>query len=292
MRLLPPLAALLLTAAAVAAERPAMRDPLPQDRILLVSPHPDDSELCCSGYVQRALARGAQVAVVWMTAGDGFTVDAVLINRHFRESGLGMLQLGRIRISEALAAARSLGVPPENLHMLGYPDGGLAALLVTHYDQPFRSPHTRRSVVPYGEAPSFNRDITGRNLERDLGGVIDSFRPTVVFAPHSADQHPDHAATGEFTRRALLARGELPMLHRYVIHAGSQWPAPRALRSELPLDPPPALAGLVWQSLALTEAERTAKLAALRWHGTQWEVMAPYMGSFVRANELFLPDQP
>jgi LmbE family N-acetylglucosaminyl deacetylase len=176
-----PLAVLALSAAAgaavaadaapadaTAASAAAMPEPGPQDRVLVVSPHPDDDELCCSGYMQRAIARGAQVAIVWMTAGDGFTIDAVLINRHFRESGLGMVQLGRIRISEAVAAARSVGVPLTNLRMLGYPDGGLAALLVTHYDQPFRSPHTRRSVVPYGEAPSFNQDMTGRNVEQDL----------------------------------------------------------------------------------------------------------------------------
>ena len=298
MKPLLPLAALALFAAAdaaVAVEAPAtdfqaMPEPGPQDRVLIVSPHPDDDELCCSGYVQRAIARGAQVAIVWMTAGDGFTIDAVLINRHFRESGLGMVQLGRIRISEAVAAARSVGVPLINLRMLGYPDGGLAALLVTHYDQPFRSPHTRRSVVPYGEAPSFNQDMTGRNVEQDLARVIDTFQPTVVFAPHAGDQHPDHSTTGEFVRRALGVRSQLPRLHRYIIHAGSQWPAPRSLQMQMRLDPPPPLRDLPWQRFELTAEEQKAKLAALRWHGTQWEVMAPYMGSFVRTNELFLSE--
>jgi LmbE family N-acetylglucosaminyl deacetylase len=120
--------------------------------------------------------------------------------------------------------------------------------------------------------------------------VIDTFQPTVVFAPHAADQHPDHATTGEFVRRALETRSQLPRLHRYVIHAGSQWPAPRSLQMQMGLDPPPALRALPWQRFELTADEQKGKLAALRWHGTQWEVMAPYMGSFVRTNELFLSE--
>lgn len=283
-----PLLALLIAAGAAAAERPAFPPPAAGDRILVVAPHPDDGELCCAGYVQRALASGAQVSVVWMTAGDGFTMDAVVIEPHFREKGRGMLQLGRIRVSEAMAAARLEGVPLANLHMLGYPDGGLASLMAGHHDIPYRSAHTLQSHNPYGESPSFGKDYTGANLEADFAAVLDGFNPTRVFAPDAADLHPDHATTGEVVRRALAARGEQDRLFRYVIHAGSQWPAPRALRPELPLDPPPALAARPWQEFALTGAERDAKLAALRTHATQWRVMAPYLASFVRGNELFL----
>ena len=40
------------------------------DRVLVVSPHPDDESIACSGLIQHALEAGAQVRVLWMTAGD------------------------------------------------------------------------------------------------------------------------------------------------------------------------------------------------------------------------------
>src|SRR5262245_40574752 len=37
------------------------------DSVLVVSPHPDDETLCFAGVMQRALAQGARVSVVWVT---------------------------------------------------------------------------------------------------------------------------------------------------------------------------------------------------------------------------------
>jgi LmbE family N-acetylglucosaminyl deacetylase len=276
---------------AAAAERPQLGEPGPGDRVLVVAPHPDDATLGCAGYVQRAVARGATVGLVWMTAGDGFTIDAILVNRHLRQAGSGMIHLGLTRIQEALAAAGSLGVPRDRQYVLGYPDGGLAALLSSHYDEVYVSPHTRSAVVPYGEAMSFGQSVTGRNVERDLHRVFAEFRPTIVFAPHASDIHPDHAQTGELTAKLLAQRGQLHSLHRYVIHAHGHYPSPRGLHRELPLDPPAALAALPWNDFPLTPAEQDGKLRALKVHATQWKVMAPYLESFVRRNELFVTDQ-
>lgn len=290
MRPLLSLSALLLAAGAAAAERPAMPEPTGSDRVLVVSPHPDDGALCCAGYLQRARANGAQVAIVWMTAGDAFSVDAMVMNRRLHERGAGMIALGLRRIHESLAEAGLMGVPREQLFILGYPDAGLAALRGEYHDKVYVSPHTLSPIVPYGEAMSFGGQITGRNLERDLAKVLDDFRPTVVFAPHAGDIHTDHSTTGELVRQLLLQRGQVQRLHRYVIHAPGHYPVPRSLHPELPLDPPEALADLPWRYFAISEAERAGKLQSLRLYRSQWEVMEPFLASFVRRNELFLPE--
>ena len=40
------------------------------DRVLVLAPHPDDESLACGGIIQRALARGARVRIVFLTYGD------------------------------------------------------------------------------------------------------------------------------------------------------------------------------------------------------------------------------
>jgi LmbE family N-acetylglucosaminyl deacetylase len=278
---------LLAAGAPLAAPLP-FPEPRAGDRILVVSPHPDDESLCCGGIIQRALANGASVAIVWVTAGDAFELDAFVTERHLRLRGRGMERLGHMRIAEALAAGEHYGIPRDALDVLGYPDRGLELLLGDYHDLPYRSPYTRTDRVPYARVPSPGARNTGRNLERDLGRVIDRFAPTLVLAAAPEDVHRDHAASGEFARRLLEARGQADRLRYWIVHAGHHhWPQPHGLHRDLPLGVPPVAPDREWQSFTLTDEEQRGKLAALELHRTQWEVMANLMRAFVRRNELF-----
>jgi LmbE family N-acetylglucosaminyl deacetylase len=291
-------AALLLAVAAAATQGlcaepasapqfPVIESPRASDRVLVVAPHPDDETLCCGGYMQRALANGAQVYVVWITGGDAFELDALVVQHHLRERGRGLERLGLRRLGEARAAAMRLGVPADHLFMLGYPDRGIRRLLLDHIATPYRSAYTGASAVPYAEALSPGAAYEGRNLERDLGKVLDIVQPTRVLAATPLDLHPDHAGSGELVTRLMAARGQLPALRYWIVHAGSSWPRPRAYRPDLVLLPPAHAALLQWQRFDLTSTERQVKLEALRAHRSQMEVMAGFLAGFVRANELF-----
>ena len=48
-----------------------------------------------------------------------------------------------------------------------------------------------------------------------------------------------------------------------------------------------AAAALAWQSLPLSEPQRLRKLAAVRAHRSQMQLLSPFMKAFVRANEIF-----
>jgi LmbE family N-acetylglucosaminyl deacetylase len=250
---------------------PQAAEPRAGDRILVVAPHPDDETLCCAGYIRRALAAGAAVGVVWMTAGDGFEVDAMLVEHHLRLKGRGMQKLGQARVAEAFEAAAILGIPETQRWMLGYPDRGISALLGDYLDKPYTSAYTRTTQVSYPGALTPGASFTGSNLMHDLRQVIDTFAPTRVLVAAPEDLHPDHAATARLARQVLEARGRPWELWYYVIHA-KHWPESR---------------GLHWQDFTLTGAEQDDKLKALGAHQTQMEAMTGFLESFVRRNELF-----
>jgi len=277
------LSALLGLAQAAPAPMPV---PGPQDRVLVVAPHPDDESLCCAGILQRAASRGAAIAVVWITAGDGFALDAMLVEHAPWPTQSVLRRLGEQRLTEAAAAARELGVAPERQYFLDYPDGGVAALTGDYYQRSYRSAATGLTAVAYAGAFSPGASYTGSDLARDLARVIDSFQPTLVLAAAPQDRHPDHSASGALARRLLAERGQLDRLRYWIVHA-PHWPQPRAYQPQLPLAPPDDASALHWQQLALSAAERAHKLAALRAHRSQLRVMQSFMLSFVRANELF-----
>jgi LmbE family N-acetylglucosaminyl deacetylase len=266
---------------------PAMEPPRAGDVVLVVAPHPDDETLCCAGYMQRALAAGARVSVVWLTGGDAFELDAVLFERTLRPQGNNLRRLAETRIAEARAAMSILGVAPEQLFFLGYPDRGLRPLLTDYYTRTLRSKYTGSSNVLYAEAVSAGAPYQGQNLERDFDAVLDRVQATIVLAPSPQDRHPDHAAAGELALRALSRRQLAGRLRFWIVHAGARWPRPHRYRPNLPLRAPAFAADFGWQQLDLSLAERERKLEALRAHRSQMRVMRPFLVAFVRADEIF-----
>lgn len=257
------------------------------DRLLVLSPHPDDETLCCAGAMQQALRAGAKVYVVWFTNGDGFEWDAIFLNRTPRPGPQALRELAQTRQEEARAAARILAIPQGNLFFLGYPDRGLAHLLLDNYSKPYTSRYTRLSSVAYGGTLSPGKLYTGENLEQDFKTVLKRTQPTLVLAPSPQDAHPDHRAVGDLAMRVLGERGESDKLHYWIVHGGPEWPLPKGLHQNLPLNPPPRGRGLDWTRLPLGVEEIQKKLQAIQLYHTQISVLARFLLAFVRENELF-----
>jgi LmbE family N-acetylglucosaminyl deacetylase len=274
---------------AAKAPLPLMSVPTAGDRVLVIAPHPDDETLCCAGYLQQAVRSGAAVAVVWITAGDSFEIDAMLTERTLRPRSAGLEQLGLRRIAEGHAAADLLGVPRANQFLLGFPDRDITALL-RHPEAPaLRSRYTGASAVPYRDALRPGDPYTGEALRANLQDIFDRFAPTIVLAPSLRDRHADHSGSGALALELLAARRPGAQLYFWIVHAGLDWPAPRGLHRNRPLTPPHRAAALSWQQLPLDTAQETGKLTALRAHRTQMEVMSRFLNAFVRTNEIFAP---
>lgn len=286
---------LLLVTAFVAARYAVAQSPAPlrpitsQDRVLVIAPHPDDESLCCGGLIERARRAGAEVAIAWVTSGDGFQWSARVVQRRLRVRGRGLTALARTRIAEAETAAVLLGVPHERQYFLGYPDRGILPLVLDYYYfyTPWRSRYTGSSSVVYPEALSPGSLYTGADLERDMNQVLDEVRPTLVLVPSPQDTHPDHRAVGILANRLLHARGEGGRLRYWIVHGGRGWPTPRAFRPDLPETIPPRGRGMEWVSLALDAKDVAAKRSAVMAHATQTRVMARVMLSHVRRTELY-----
>lgn len=268
---------------------PLFADPGPTDRVLVVAPHPDDETLCCAGLLQRARAKGAAVAVVWITSGDSFELDAMLVSRSLWPNAEDFRRLGEQRVSEARTAAEQLGVERRSQYFLGYPDRGIVPMLGEYYSRTYTSPYTGLSAVADPGAQSPEASYQGQNLERDLALVLDQFQPTIVLAAAPQDQHPDHSASGALVRKLLVQRGKLSTLRYWIVHS-PQWPRPEGYHPDLTLLPPPGVK-LPWQMLLLSDDEETRKMQALRDHHSQDGLEGIYLRSFVRANELFAPAQ-
>ena len=97
--------------------------------LLVVAPHPDDETLCCAGIIQRVVQAGGRASVVWITSGDAERLGRPLAESLFLRSAARAREFGARRMAEARAATALLGVPASGQLFLGYPDGGVPALL-------------------------------------------------------------------------------------------------------------------------------------------------------------------
>jgi len=261
----------------------------PNERILIIAPHPDDEVLACGGLIQQALALGDSVWVVYVTAGDGSWPSAWRVTGNMFPGPEEYLELGRARIEEAKAGARLLGLDTSGLVFLGYPDDGITCLWQQHWQTPCRSSHTGAMTEPYGRT---GHEYTGRRLLDDLISVLKILKPSRLFAPHPLDAHPDHWSSAMFIAIAreawrLSAGASFPELYCYLVHRP---PYPGAQTDDSGfLSPPDDLAGPAhhWLAVSLDDEQRRTKQEALGCHDSQQGTFGSDLYGYVANNELF-----
>jgi LmbE family N-acetylglucosaminyl deacetylase len=284
----------------------------PNERIVIIAPHPDDEVLACGGLIQQALALGDSVWVVYVTCGDGSWPSAWRVTGNLFPGPKDYLELGRARIEEAKAGAKILGLDTTHLIFLGFPDGELDRLVFEHHfdEVPVQSSHTRTSGNPYGSARSI---YTGGAIVNDLYQQIARHRADRIFLPHPLDAHTDHWATaavlpavrelwrrfegqeagyqvemtGSGLRNSPFPLSSFPPVYYYIVHRP---PYPSAYLSPADeLSPPGDLTGTShhWFTLPTTSQETDRTLAALRCHWSQFIDLGPDLAGYVARNELF-----
>lgn len=263
------------------------------DRLLILAPHPDDDILGCAGVVQEAVAKGAQVKVVYLTNGDHNQVAFIVYEKRLTVRKNEFIHMGEIRRKEAVAAMKILGLDENSLIFLGYPDFGTFAIFSRYWQAkaPYKSMLTRISQVPYKNNLSFGAPYVAESILADLKKVLLDYKPNKIFVTHPADTNVDHKAFYLFLEVALhdLAQ-ELgrPRVYPYLIHHVG-WPLPRRYHPELELAPPGQFldSQVEWSKFELSPQRRQKKYQALLCHKSQTSSSAFYLFSFVRRNELF-----
>jgi len=271
---------------------PLLSFPGSAERILFFAPHCDDETLAAGGLLYESARSGARIRVVVVTNGDGFRFAA---EREFQELNLtpdDYIRFAHQRQEETRAAMKVMGIQPEDVLFLGYPDRGLAAMWNDHWEpsHPYRSPFTRCRSSPYRDSWHPGAPYAGRTLRDDIATLVREFRPTQIYFPHPNDDHPDHWATSCFVRAALLAVENASAIktRSYLVHRGD-WPVPQGLHPRESLPPPAGLANLdtQWYYLPLSQEAIVAKYRALQRYESQMSVMRRFLLSFVRSGELF-----
>jgi LmbE family N-acetylglucosaminyl deacetylase len=187
----------------------------PAETWLFVSPHDDDIVLGGGLFFQAGIAAGVHVHAAVVTDGRmGYCREEQ------RES------ISQIRSQEAKKSFAILGLPPERLDFLGYPDGHLSSCCgaFIHHAEP-------------GQAETVGMQVAFTRLLRQV-------RPTRVFVPTSSDLHPDHRIVHEVLMISLFhAQGgiwpqygepiaEVPRVYEMAIYC--DFPEPPQIRIETP----------------------------------------------------------
>jgi LmbE family N-acetylglucosaminyl deacetylase len=260
-----------------AAERP--------ERILIVAPHVDDEAISAGGYAMDAVANGAEVFVVYLTAGDCSKVAARLLNRSLAPTPASYLNVGRARIAEAKQAMTLIGIPRDHFFILGYPDRGLHSIL-SDRDAIVQSAGTAASAVPYDDALSPGATYSFDSVMRDMQHVLEIADPTIVIAPVAFDRHSDHRAAAEITDLALAEARSSAQRYGYLVHTQL---IPTALVStpQRALLPPLRMQQFSWTTYALTKRVQQLKTTLLMTYKSQRPYVFILRNAFVRQNELF-----
>ncbi len=269
--------------------------PRPEQRFLIVSPHPDDETLACGGLIRNAVIHGAAVRVLFVTNGDGFRAAA---GRQYRKLGISpseYVRFGELRRREALAALAELGLDAQHARFAGMPDGILMRLWRNNWSDTMalRSATTGTAGVPYRWAVRPGAPCSGASVLSIITREIVEFEPTDILAPHPSDDHGDHSATSAFVQMALAKAsggtdGPHPSarLRYYLIHRGD-WPQPQGYSPNTALAPPADMLGLdtEWRGLRLSQEDVQAKLRAVKEYRSQVTLTRRFLMSFVRNTE-------
>jgi len=276
---------------------PSIAPPRLDDRIVVFAPHPDDETLGTGGYLQRATAAGARVRVVLMTNGEYGRTGIDNLPELPVERASGYVDFGMIRQQETLMALGALGVPQSAVSFLCYPNHLLERMILPANwlpSHPVFNARLNTTRIPFPDALSPQAPYCGDSLLRDVETILLREKPTVVMTLHPNDIHPDHWATSAITQYALneLAAEGQPFVrtcrvYGYLIHRGN-WPRPKEYLPELPLQPPPSLAGLSnWRQWPLTRRDSRLKGEAIALFLSQGGSTHPFMRSFIRTNDLY-----
>ncbi|MBF0331382.1 MAG: PIG-L family deacetylase [Candidatus Omnitrophica bacterium] len=264
---------------------------LPDDRILILAPHPDDEMLACAGVIQEAAKRGLPVRIVFLTYGDNNQWSFLLYRKHPVLMPKAVQGMGLLRHDEAIAAAGKLGLSASQLTFLGYPDFRTLEIWRSHWDDspPEESMLTHVNAVPYANALRPGALYKGDEVLKDIETVMREFKPTKIFVSHPFDHNPDHQSLYLFTKVALWdMEGVInPVVYPYLVHYVN-WPQPVKFDPLENLTPPAFLKDSVqWQGLDLSPEEVANKHEALKEHRSQYQSSTRYLRLFIRANELF-----
>ncbi len=238
-------------------------DPNGYHRLLILAPHCDDETLSSAGLILSAKRAGIQVRVVIATNGDGYLFATMQDFKKIYPRPADFIHLGEIRQQESLAALAILGVHPDQVTFLSFPDRGTPSLWNDYWaaNKPYRSPYSGSIKSPYPITYDPKSVYSGVDYLADVTSILNEYRPDLIVYPNPQDVHPDHWGLNVFTRLALTFikhkdSSYNPTELTYLVHR-PDFPETKGLKPLSSLTPPNVLYALSheWYRLDLTPAD-------------------------------------
>lgn len=161
------------------------------DRLLVIAPHPDDEAIGAGALIQRIVAQGGQVRVLFLTDGERNSWPQRYEMKKWTINDADRRSWAEKRRREALASMKVLGLPPESAVFLGFPDQKLAHL-----------------------ARAGDERLTER-----IRAELRELTPSLLVVSSAQDLHSDHRAAAWFSHHAVRGLGDLaPEIVTYVVH--------------------------------------------------------------------------
>ena len=150
------------------------------NKVMLIVPHQDDDMNIASGILEQYVKYRSDVFVVFITNGDYWNIAG-------------------IRLTEALQALKSIGIPEDHVIFLGYADGWNDKSVHIYNAAPgklCKSRNGRTSTYALKSHPAWNEGhpYTSDNLLEDIQSVILKHRPDIILCS-DYDPHIEHKAT-------------------------------------------------------------------------------------------------
>ena len=136
---------------------------IPEQRVLILSPHPDDEIFGCAGLMQQLVRQEKDIKVVILTQGEASQEEPMI--------EISALVAKRRELT--LQAAQIVGFTSDQYVFLDWGDGKL-----------HETEHNERR-------------------KNELMSIVHSFDPQVIFLPHTYDAHSDHSFTSDIVFEAL-----------------------------------------------------------------------------------------
>ena len=152
---------------------------------LIVAPHQDDEIFGFAGTIQKTLAEGNDVKILFLTSGDYFGTEYT-----------------SIRLAESISALAVLGVDKYDITALGYGDLTLQALLTSEDPEKRFQSHSGKTATYADPAQNVfdyhtlrtgdHAGYSGANLRSDLEEYLLACRPDRIYTTSEYEWHSDH----------------------------------------------------------------------------------------------------